>query len=274
MNLLPNEAKLYFELMWTLQYHFKKEHKLLPDIKTLADYSACAMEQKLEIRNKLFDNAAYIDKFINRNPAGFSDAHLDVVAGWKHYRSGEFYLERYLKKYAIFISDKQGVYAVNALHDAFEDLYPKSYLPLLVRTLLLPFKGRIIYDGMMEAYRITFGGGMKRRLKERYMAEKQNGRLIFNLPPSDTPAQVTPAPKAVKNWKREIETLQAGAKKLKGGAGQPAIVSPAFSLIKTSLELGQLAATDPENTRELWKVLKKMHRAFGKVRTTLERTDY
>ena len=139
---------------------------------------------------------------------------------------------------------------------------------------LLPFEGRIIYDGIMEAYCISFGGGIKRHSKERYMTEKQNGRIIFTLPPSEKPVPAAAAPKAVNNWNREIETLQAGAKKLKGGAGQPAIVSPAFSLIKTSLELGHLAAADPDNTRELWKVLQKVHRAFGKFRKTLERADY
>ena len=60
--------------------------------------------------------------------------------------------ERYLKNYAVFIASDQKVYAVLGIYDAFEDLYPRSGLPLLVKAVLLPFKDSIIYDGLLQRY--------------------------------------------------------------------------------------------------------------------------
>ncbi len=36
---------------------------------------------------------------------------------------------------------------------------------LACRTVLLPFKGRIVYDGLLAGYNVTFGGGIRRRLR-------------------------------------------------------------------------------------------------------------
>jgi hypothetical protein len=49
----------------------------------------------------------------------------------------------------------------------------------------------------------------------------------------------TPA-KPVKDWKPEIGELIEKAAKLRGGAGQFELLSPAFSLVKASLELADL----------------------------------
>ena len=60
-------------------------------------------------------------------------------------------------------------------------MFPRSYLPVYIKTVLLPFKDKIIYDGLMQTYNIHFGGGIKRSLKETYMKAKQNGKIITSL---------------------------------------------------------------------------------------------
>ncbi|KKK91250.1 hypothetical protein LCGC14_2714860, partial [marine sediment metagenome] len=55
------------------------------------------------------------------------------------------------------------------------------YLPRLITTVLLPFQGRIIYDGLVSGYNITFGGGMKRMLNEEYKQAKEAFGIITSL---------------------------------------------------------------------------------------------
>ncbi len=67
------------------------------------------------------------------------------------------------------------------------------------------------------------------------------------------------------------DTLATTAKKLRGGSGQPAVYSPAFSLIRVSVELGQIAVENPTDIGRLWKNFEKIERTVRKLKTTLYR---
>ena len=97
--------------------------------------------------------------------------------------SGTFYVFRYLKKYTVFLSseDQPTAYGVLALTDPFEDLVG-PYLPVMTETTLLPFKDKIVYDSILNSYRISFGGGIRRSLKESYENAKQRRGIVTSLP--------------------------------------------------------------------------------------------
>ena len=61
----------------------------------------------------------------------------------------------------VFLSSTEPVvaYGVVALFDPFEAVIG-PYLPRMIKTTLLPFKGRIVYDGLVTGYNVTFGGGI------------------------------------------------------------------------------------------------------------------
>ena len=77
--------------------------------------------------------------------------------------AGQFYVFRELKKYTVFLSTTNPAiaYGVLALSQPFEDLIG-PYLPVLTQTVLLPFKDKIVYDGLMSSYNISFGPGIRR----------------------------------------------------------------------------------------------------------------
>ena len=56
-------------------------------------------------------------------------------------------------------------------------------------------------------------------------------------------------------------------------AGQPPIQSPAFSLVKASLDLAQNAVHNPEDLDSLWESLRKVDRTLSRVETTLHRGE-
>jgi hypothetical protein len=161
---------------------------------------------------------------------------------------------------------------VLGLYDDFDDLFHKSQLPRLVKAVLLPFKGKIIYDGLLQGYNVFFGSGIRGDLKEVYLTAKQNGRIIESL--------VAPKPQPItqksrqpdKDWTADLDALDVKARKLRGGGGQPAVYSPAFSLIKASIEFGQLAVADPTDTDQLWKSFDKIERTLRKLETILYRS--
>ena len=73
-------------------------------------------------------------------------------------------LFRYLSKYTVFFScmgAPKKAYGVLGLADPPEKIIG-PYLPRLITTVLLPFKGKIIYDGLLVVHNISFGGGGSR----------------------------------------------------------------------------------------------------------------
>ena len=86
----------------------------------------------------------------------------------------------------VFLSATEPVvaYGVLALFDPFEALIG-PHLPRMFKTTLLPFKGQIVYDGLLAGYNITFGGGIRRRLNESYKEAKERDGIVTSLPTHD-----------------------------------------------------------------------------------------
>ena len=211
--------------------------------------------------------------YLKDPPKKLSAEEHEIIHGWKKFVRGDFFIERLLKKYAIFIEDEK-VYGVLALYETFEKILPYVRLPYYGKAVLLPFKGQIIYDGMLQGYRMTFGGGIKSRLKETYMAAKQNGRIIESFDPHRQAEKLAKQKKPSKDWGPTLEEISQQAKKLRASSGSPAIQSPAFSLAKASIELAKIAVENPDELDELWRVLKKVDRALNKAAKVLNRAEY
>jgi hypothetical protein len=273
---VPNkDAKFFFDLMWRLQYFVNQKYKIRPNIKSLEEYIVCSLDAKFEVRNALYSNISIIDSYVKENPLKLSTDELEIIKGWKHFVQGNFHIERYLKRCAIFIENNE-VYGVLGLHQSFDEIIHRSRLPLYVQTVLLPFKGKIIYDGLFQAHNVFFGSGIKSDLKESYMRAKQNNRIIESFDPAtnDTPQEIANKDKSYKDWRLELNELAKSSKKLRGKATDPAIFSPAFSLVKASIEFAQIAISDVSDQEDLCNALDKVRRAFNKSNTVLSRKDY
>lgn len=272
MKLPENDAKTFFSLMTMFHDFVNRKLDVLPNIGTLKEYNAAAPDEKVRVRQAFLSKRdELVDMFVEKNPRKISKKHLEIVSTWKNCVAGEFYIERMLKKYTVFIQN-DSVYGVLGLHDSFDELFHKSQLPFLARTVLYPFKGRIVYDGLLQGYNIYFGGGVRKNLKEIYMTAKQNGRIVENLEGKKEAAKVEVS-KPSKDWSPEFDELVKIAKKLKGGGGQPAICSPVFALVKASLDFGQAAVADPNDIDRLWDCYHKVTRSMRKVGTTLNRSE-
>lgn len=276
MKVSDKDAKLFFDLMWGLQYFVNQKYEIHPDIKSLEEYIECSTEAKIEVRTALYSNITIIDSYVKENPLELSTDELEIISTWKHFVQGNFHIERFLKRCAIFIENDE-VYGVLGLHQSFDEIIHRSRLPLYVQAVLLPFKGKIIYDGLFQAHNVFFGSGIKSDLKESYMRAKQNNRIIASF---DTDSKDTPKKKAnqdnksFKDWRPELNELAKASKKLRGKATDPAIFSPAFSLVKACIEFAQIAVSDVNDQEELYNALNKVRRAFNKSNTVLGRQEY
>jgi hypothetical protein len=196
MLLTPEDAELFFKLHRTLMFFVNQRLKVLPDdLATPEVFAALAPEVRLKVREALLDHMDLMRSFVDENPARLPDDELAIVDSWRHLVAGKFYLFRELKQYTVFLSTDEPpvAYGVLALSQPFEELVG-PYLPVLAETVLLPFKDRIVYDGLLNAYRISFGPGIRRSLNESYKEAKARQGIVTSLPMSAKPLPVR-APK-------------------------------------------------------------------------------
>jgi hypothetical protein len=161
--------------------HFAGINKgLISQNMSLQDFKDIDFETKFPVREALYENPEYFDKFVKENPYNLSNEDLQVAGNFRYFKKGKFWLLKYLKKYAIFL-DKDFAYGVLALSDPFEWLVGNN-LPRMVETVLLPFEGKIVYDGMMKSNNIIIGGNITSSLNSEYSLLKAKYGLITQLP--------------------------------------------------------------------------------------------
>jgi hypothetical protein len=184
MLLTPEEAHLFFKLYPTLLFFVDQRLHVLPDpLDSPEDSRILPLEARLALRDAFLDESDLIEAFVDENPFDFSDDELQIVQSWHDLVSGEFFIFRQLKKYMVFLSmDKRPfAYGALALAEPLEDLVG-PYLPVVAETTLLPFNGKIVYDGLLRSYNVYFGGGIRRSLKESYNAAKKRQGIVTSLP--------------------------------------------------------------------------------------------
>ena len=272
MKLPPEDVNLFYKLMWPLQFYVNQQRRILPRMSSIEEYIASPQQDKMQVRDALYENIGLLDAFVAENPAHLAADELAIVQSWKRFVAGSFYIVRFLKKASILVdsSSPPQVYAVLGLTDSLQDIFYHRKPPIWVETVLLPFKGKIVYDGMLNVYNIYFGSGIRGNMKEIYMAAKQNRRIIETLEPERQKKKPAPR-KPPRDWQPVVDELVKTAEKLKGG--QQPVQSPAFSVLKASARLAQATVHDPDDLAALWKMVGSVERALQRLETVLDRAE-
>lgn len=217
MLLSPDEADEFFRLHRALTWYVNAELRVVPDIAGPDEVCRLSLEERLDVRNEFLERLDLIDGFAEENPARLTGDELEIVRSWRHIVAGQFYLFRQLKKYMIFLdAGDEGhepvAYGVLAVAEPFEEIVGQD-LPFLAETVLLPYRGRITYDGLLGGYDIYFGAGIRRSLNDAYRETKNRHGIVTSLP-AEMPS-ADPVPKAERD-KRKVADRRRSAESLRG----------------------------------------------------------
>ena len=102
-----------------------------------------------QVRTLLFSHPEIIDRYISENPHYFTSYELAIINQFKDGIIDEFLILKNTSDYTI-ISDEQTVYAIYGLVNHLKEIYPNSSLPQVCRLALLPYKHKIIFDGLLD----------------------------------------------------------------------------------------------------------------------------
>jgi hypothetical protein len=209
-----------------------------------------------------------LDEFVGENPFSLSRAQLSDAQLFRHSVVGRFYVERCLKNHAIFLWNGK-VYAVGGLTERIDDvLYRAAGIKqgLLLDATLMPFRGRIVWDGIVSLYNVSFGPGTRRQFKDDYVRAKDRGDIISSLDPS----AVKPAQRDVgKDWRPIVDSIVAATDKL--GKTNTSLQAASFRLLKVSALMAQAATREPLGGEDLTGLLKKAVLSINQVSEAIAR---
>ena len=138
-------------------------------------------QQKIKCREALYKDNGLLEGFLKENPYNLSNEDMEIAAGFRHRLSGRFVVMKQLKEHAIFTDDKYA-YGVLSLSTPLEIVMHFAPLPCMVEAVLLPFKGKIIYDGFLMPYNVRFGGGYKSSFNDQLKEAKAKYGIVTSLP--------------------------------------------------------------------------------------------
>lgn len=293
MNLSTEDTKLFYKLHWSLLAYANQHLKIMPPVANFEEIGKRPIEQVAQVRNALHDNPDLLERFLAENPAGFSPQELAIVASWRHCVRGDFYILRFLKPYAVFLSGKEPthLYGVLGLRDPLEVMLRGVPLPVLVQATLLPFRDGIIYDGIMNFYSITFGGGIRGSLNENYNRLKEREGIIEQLagPTGEAPiltgnemyrgepqirtslARKAP-PKPAPDWRPAIDEIVAQVEKMR--QTDTKLQGAAFGLLRAAASLAQATLHEKDAEAEAARHLRTVRTALTKLERLLDEYRY
>ncbi|MFH1072059.1 MAG: hypothetical protein V1743_01365 [Nanoarchaeota archaeon] len=181
-RLSPPDAKLFHKLMDALLFYANSTVQVMKNCPTKEAFFKHDIEKTVPLREKMFSKDSQImESFIKENPEHFNSEELNIISSWKVSKEGKFFLVKHTKEHALLLSSKeQKVYGVLGITDSFSEKF-NGFAPVMMKIRLLPFKGKIIYEGIFFPYQVSFGGGMRSSLKVETEAAIQKYGIITSL---------------------------------------------------------------------------------------------
>ena len=179
--LSPQEAKTFFRNWLGLMAFVNDKYNLIEGFGHPKSPLGISPETVNKIKAELWKNAGIIDEYID-SVWDLPRNDIQILKGWKNGIAETFTVVRHLKRYSVFLNEKSDLlYGVIGISGPISEIIPSYMLPTIVKTVLLPFEDRIIYDSILGMSNIQFGSNIRRELKELYSEIKEKKGIISTL---------------------------------------------------------------------------------------------
>ncbi len=169
-QLSSDECRLFYETWYGLM-GFVNERKRVIKAKIKPEYPNAVSDMLVhKVREVLWEKPEMIDEYIGE--AELLQEKIDILKLWrKNHKKGMFFILEYQPEYAVAIaSNEQGedrLYGIKGISNSVANTLRRG-LPAQIETVLLPFKGKIIYDSFISSAQIGYAEGARAVFQEMY----------------------------------------------------------------------------------------------------------
>ena len=181
-QLSSEECRLFYETWFGLM-SFVNERKSVIKTKIKPEYPNPVTDMMIhKVREVLWKKPELIDEYLSETE--LPQEKIDILKLWRtNHKKGMFFIVEYQPEYAVVIaSNEQGedrLYGIKGISNSVANTLQRN-LPAQIETVLLPFKGKIIYDSFMGTMPIGFAEGAKAAFREMYNKAIKHG-IITSL---------------------------------------------------------------------------------------------
>ena len=193
-----DEVKEYYQLFNKLMVFVQNDYAIKNDKKCLnsifemqyngtyaANYSLMESGEIVKIIQHLGDNRELVSLFIDKHQSELTDEELKIYKDWTQFLHIQCMIMQTHNNSQVFVWDTKAhkVYLVYGLYDPLASLVPQY--PLLARMNLFPFKGRIVFDGLLIGDPVDYGNNVLRMMVGEYMEVIQSNGIILEITAED-----------------------------------------------------------------------------------------
>lgn len=210
MTLPPEIAKEFISLHSRVMLFAGQESGNLPQAMTVEELMTAGPNVLIEHRDNIYKDFSVLDRYATAIKGTVPDQWIEDLKGFKHYVRDRFFVMKHYKKYTVLMGNDQ-LYGVLGLTQSIEEIIPEWALPAMVKTVLLPFRGHYVYDGLMVTANISIGRGMSASLNEQFKRLKAINGIIEN--PEQGGKVGDPMPDPAVEAERELRYLMNSRKR-------------------------------------------------------------
>ena len=169
-QLSPEECRLFYETWFGLM-SFVNERKSVIETKIKPEYPNTVNDMMIhKVREVLWKKPELIDEYIRETE--LPQEKINILKLWRtNHKKGMLFILEYQPKYAVVIaSNEQGedrLYGIKGISNSVANTLQRN-LPVQIETVLLPFKGKLIYDSFIGTMPIEFAEGAKAAFRRMY----------------------------------------------------------------------------------------------------------
>lgn len=176
-----SEGKLFYETWWKLLAFVNHQYKITNQ--NVSGGSTGIRMDKIfyELREKLWKKPELITSLIKSNKRLTND-EIEILKGWRDYHvSGTFTILKHLDEYTIFLGGKEKeparAFAVKGMSNSIDRILGDNQV-YITPAVLLPFKGKIVYDTFLQGNFVMAQGAVEFANQE---YEKVADKIISSL---------------------------------------------------------------------------------------------
>jgi hypothetical protein len=130
-----------------------------------------------KVREVLWKNPELIDAYISETK--LPHERIEILQLWrKNHKKGMFFVLEYQPEFAVAIAPNENgedrLYGIKGISNSVANALRRD-LPVQIETVLLPFKGKIVYDSYMSSMPVSYAEGAKAAFRGMYDKAMKHG---------------------------------------------------------------------------------------------------
>ena len=115
----------------------------------------------MKVDDFLWEHKEIIDDFVTENPDSFNAEELEIVKGFKNaITSDRFIIVGFEREYTEILSEDGKMYMVKGIRSDFDEIIPPCELPKMIKTTLLMFQGKLVFNSFFSQLDINMGNDL------------------------------------------------------------------------------------------------------------------